>query len=112
VTAAQAIPESHYEAMQKLKKWGFPVNAEIQQVQDAQGCIAYYREMAEKRDSLPYDIDGVVYKVDLREQQQTLGFVSRSPRWAIAQKFPAQEEITRLLGIDIQVGRSGALSVV
>ncbi len=112
VTAAQAIPESHYEAMQKLKKWGFPVNAEIQQVQDAQGCIAYYREMAEKRDSLPYDIDGVVYKVDLREQQQTLGFVSRSPRWAIAQKFPAQEEITRLLGIDIQVGRSGALTPV
>jgi DNA ligase (NAD+) len=110
--AATGIPDSHYEAMQLLKEWGFPVNPEIRQVQDADGCVAYYRAMAEKRASLPYDIDGVVYKVDLKEQQETLGFVSRAPRWAIAQKFPAQEEITRLLDIDIQVGRTGALTPV
>jgi len=112
VVASEGIPGSHFEAMQKLKEWGFPVNPEIQRVDDAQGCIAYYRAMAEKRESLPYDIDGIVYKVDLVEQQETLGFVSRAPRWAIARKFPAQEEITRLLGIDIQVGRTGALTPV
>jgi DNA ligase (NAD+) len=110
--AATGIPDSHYEAMQHLKEWGFPVNPEIRQVQDADGCVAYYRAMAEKRAGLPYDIDGVVYKVDMKEQQETLGFVSRAPRWAIAQKFPAQEEITRLLDIDIQVGRTGALTPV
>ncbi len=110
--ADTGIPGSHYEAMQKLKEWGFPVNPEIQRVQDADGCVAYYRAMAEKRASLPYDIDGVVYKVDLKEEQEILGFVSRAPRWAIAQKFPAQEEITRLLDIDIQVGRTGALTPV
>jgi len=110
--ADTGIPDSHYEAMQKLKEWGFPVNPEIQRVQDADGCVAYYRAMAEKRASLPYDIDGVVYKVDLKEEQEILGFVSRAPRWAIARKFPAQEEITRLLDIDIQVGRTGALTPV
>jgi DNA ligase (NAD+) len=112
VVGAEGIPDSHYQAMQKLKDWGFPVNPEIRRVEDADGCIAYYRDMAEKRASLPYDIDGVVYKVDQKEQQETLGFVSRAPRWAIAQKFPAQEEITRLLDIDIQVGRTGALTPV
>jgi len=112
VVANDGIPDSHYQAMHKLKEWGFPVNAEIQRVKDADGCIAYYRAMAEKRANLPYDIDGVVYKVDQREQQETLGFVSRAPRWAIARKFPAQEEITRLLDIDIQVGRTGALTPV
>ena len=110
--AAGGLPESHFEAMQKLKEWGFPVNPEIRRVKDADGCIAYFRTMAEKRASLPYDIDGVVYKVDLKEEQEILGFVSRAPRWAIAQKFPAQEEITRLLDIDIQVGRTGALTPV
>jgi DNA ligase (NAD+) len=106
------LPDSHYEQLQLLKRWGFPVNPEVRRVRDADGCLAYYREIGEKRAGLPYDIDGVVYKVEKREQQQTLGFVSRAPRWAIAQKFPAQEEITRLLGIDIQVGRTGALTPV
>ncbi len=98
--------------LQLLKAWGFPVNHEVRRVRDADGCLAYYREMAGKRAGLPYDIDGVVFKVDRREQQETLGFVSRAPRWAIAQKFPAQEEITRLLGIDVQVGRTGTLTPV
>jgi DNA ligase (NAD+) len=112
VVAAEGLPERHYDALQLLKSWGLPVNPEIHRVRDAQGCIAYYREMAEKRERLPYDIDGVVFKLDDRDQQLTLGFVSRAPRWAIAQKFPAQEEITRLLDIDVQVGRTGAITPV
>ena len=112
MVAAKGLPENHYEALQLLKSWGFPVNPEIRRVRDADGCIAYYEELALKREQLPYDIDGVVFKVDQREQQLTLGFVSRAPRWAIAQKFPAQEEITRLLDIDVQVGRTGAITPV
>jgi DNA ligase (NAD+) len=111
--AAKGVePESHFEALQLLKSWGLPVNPEVRRVRDASGCLAYYRDLGEKRASLPYEIDGVVFKVERREQQETLGFVSRAPRWAIAQKFPAQEEITRLLGIDVQVGRTGALTPV
>jgi DNA ligase (NAD+) len=110
--AAGGLPDSHYEVLQVLRAWGFPVNPEVRQVVDAQGCIAYYVDLAAKRDTLPYDIDGVVFKVESRDQQETLGFVSRAPRWAIAQKFPAQEEVTRLLDIDIQVGRTGALTPV
>jgi len=112
MVAAEGLPESHYDALQLLKRWGFPVNPEIRRVRDADGCIAYYEGLAIKREQLPYDIDGVVFKVDEREQQLTLGFVSRAPRWAIAQKFPAQEEITRLLDIDVQVGRTGAITPV
>ena len=110
--AWDAAPGSQLEALELLKSWGFPVNPQIRRVRDADGCLAYYREMAAKRAQLPYDIDGVVFKVDRREQQETLGFVSRAPRWAIAHKFPAQEEITRLLGIDVQVGRTGTLTPV
>ncbi|MDH3925941.1 MAG: NAD-dependent DNA ligase LigA [Xanthomonadales bacterium] len=112
MVAAEGMPESHYEALQLLRHWGFPVNPEIRKVQDSGGCIAYYEEMSEKRVRLAYDIDGVVFKVDSREQQRTLGFVSRAPRWAIAQKFPAQEEMTRLLAIDVQVGRTGTITPV
>ena len=112
LVAAEGLPESHYEALQLLKSWGFPVNPEIRRVRDADGCVDYYEELAVKREQLPYDIDGVVFKVDERDQQLTLGFVSRAPRWAIAQKFPAQEEITRLLDIDVQVGRTGAITPV
>ena len=112
VVAAAGLPERHYDALKLLKSWGLPVNPEIQRVRDADGCIAYYREMAEKRERLPYDIDGVVFKLDDRDQQLTMGYVSRAPRWAIAQKFPAQEEITRLLDIDVQVGRTGAITPV
>jgi len=112
LVSEEARSDSHFEALQWLKGWGFPVNPEIRKVRDAEGCLDYYREMAGKRDTLPYDIDGVVFKVDRREQQETLGFVSRAPRWAIAQKFPAQEELTRLLDIDVQVGRTGTLTPV
>jgi DNA ligase (NAD+) len=112
LAATEGVPDSHFDALGLLREWGFPVNGEVRRVRDAQGCLDYYRDIGEKRASLPYEIDGVVFKVDLREQQETLGFVSRAPRWAIAQKFPAQEEITRLLGIDVQVGRTGALTPV
>ena len=112
LVASEGLPESHFDALQLLRAWGFPVNPEIRRVQDAAGCLAYYGEMAEKRPDLPYDIDGVVFKVDDRQEQLTLGFVSRAPRWAIAQKFPAQEEITRLLEIDVQVGRTGTITPV
>jgi DNA ligase (NAD+) len=112
LVAADGLPESHFDALQLLRSWGFPVNPEIRRVRDAEGCIGYYREMAGKRSDLPYDIDGVVFKVDDRQEQLTLGFVSRAPRWAIAQKFPAQEEITRLLDIDVQVGRTGTITPV
>jgi len=110
--ANNGLPESQYDLLQKLRQWGFPVNPEIRRVRDDAGCIDYYREMARKRPQLAYDIDGVVFKVENKSDQETLGFVSRAPRWAIAQKFPAQEEITRLVGIDVQVGRTGALTPV
>jgi DNA ligase (NAD+) len=106
------LPGSQFEVLLCLKRWGFPVNAEIRQVKDDQGCIDFYQNLATKRADLPYDIDGVVFKVEDKTQQETLGFVSRAPRWAIAQKFPAQEELTRLVGIDLQVGRTGALTPV
>jgi DNA ligase (NAD+) len=109
---AEGIPDSHFATLQLLRSWGFPVNPEVRRVEDANGCTDYYRDLAVMRDTLPYDIDGVVFKVESRDQQETLGFVSRAPRWAIAQKFPAQEEVTRLLDIDIQVGRTGAMTPV
>jgi DNA ligase (NAD+) len=112
VVDGDRLAASHYQALQLLRSWGFPVNPEIERVRDAAGCLAYYEAMGRKRNSLAYDIDGVVFKVDDFEQQRTLGFVSRAPRWAIAQKFPAQEEITRLLDIDVQVGRTGAITPV
>jgi DNA ligase (NAD+) len=110
--ADQDRAQGQFEMLQQLKAWGFPVNAEISRVEDAEGCIAYYNRIGERRAGLAYDIDGVVFKVDRFSEQNMLGFVSRAPRWAIAQKFPAQEEITRLLTIDVQVGRTGALTPV
>lgn len=100
------------ESIRRLSGWGLRISPEMRTVEGAAGCLAYYREIGERRSALDYDIDGVVFKVDNLVQQQQLGFVSRAPRWAIAQKFPAQEEMTRLLAIDIQVGRTGALTPV
>lgn len=99
-------------SIRRLADWGLRVSPEMRTVEGAAGCLDYYREISERRASLDYEIDGVVFKVDSLEQQERLGFVSRAPRWAIAQKFPAQEEMTRLLAIDIQVGRTGALTPV
>ncbi len=110
--ADTGLATNQYDLLLQLREWGFPINPEVQRVQDDTGCDGYYEHMAEKRASLAYDIDGVVFKVNQKRDQETLGFVSRAPRWAIARKFPAQEEMTRLLSIDIQVGRTGALTPV
>lgn len=106
------IGNSHYGIIQTLKTWGLPVSPEVKRVKGAKGCLDFYQQLGDKRASLPYEIDGVVYKVDDLEQQQDMGFVARAPRWAIAHKFPAVEEMTLLKGIDIQVGRTGALTPV
>jgi DNA ligase (NAD+) len=106
------LPAKHNDMLKRLRDWGVRVSPEARVVSGAQGCLDYYRDIGERRADLPYEIDGVVYKVDSRDQQQTLGFVSRAPRWAIAHKFPAQEELTRVLDIEFQVGRTGALTPV
>lgn len=103
---------SHVESLRQLQDWGLPVCPDIQSVKGVSGCIEYYTHILNARDALPYDIDGVVYKVDELALQQQLGFVSRAPRWAIAHKFPAQEEITVIEAVDFQVGRTGALTPV
>jgi DNA ligase (NAD+) len=105
-------PATHKEILDQLEAWGFPVNAERRIVQGAQGLVEFHRSIAAKRDSLPFDIDGVVYKVNSLALQQELGFVSREPRWACAHKFPAEEQITVVRDIDIQVGRTGKLTPV
>lgn len=105
-------PTSHTEMLEQLRDWGIPVCPEARCVQSIQRCLDYYRDIGEKRDDLPYEIDGVVYKVDNFRFREELGFVSKAPRWAVAHKFPAQEELTTLNNIDIQVGRTGALTPV
>lgn len=107
-----ALPESHFEQLAYLRAIGFRVSHEICLAQGLSGCMDYYREMLSKRDSLPFEIDGVVYKLDNVRLQQELGYVSRAPRFACAHKFPALEEMTRLLAVDFQVGRTGALTPV
>jgi len=106
------LPETQFDALVRLRDWGFPVNPEIKRVQGLGGCLDYHVRMEALRPELGYDIDGVVYKVDRFDQQGILGFISKAPRWALAHKFPAEEEITRLLDIDVQVGRTGALTPV
>jgi len=106
------LAQTHSEAIRRLAEWGLPISPELKTVVGVDGCLEFYNAIGERRDGLDYDIDGVVFKVDRLDQQQALGFVSRAPRWAIAWKFPAQEEMTRLLAIDIQVGRTGALTPV
>lgn len=104
--------KSHYQMLMQLRAWGFRVSELIKQETNAQGCLDYYRDMVQKRESLPFEIDGVVYKVDDLALQQELGFVTRAPRFAIAHKFPAQEQSTVLLNVEFQVGRTGALTPV
>lgn len=107
-----APPKRHSEVLDALEAWGIPVSAEREVAKGAEGLVAYYRKIAGKRDRLPFDIDGVVYKVNRLSLQDELGFVSREPRWAVAHKFPAQEQITQVMGIDVQVGRTGAITPV
>ncbi|MGO4564130.1 NAD-dependent DNA ligase LigA [Rhizobium sp. 2YAF20] len=104
--------DTQYEMVQAFKAWGFPVNPLMKRLDSVADILAHYDEIGLKRPDLDYDIDGVVYKVDSLELQARLGFRSRSPRWATAHKFPAEQAFTRLLGIDIQVGRTGALTPV
>ena len=103
---------THYAMLQTLKSWGFPVAAQVDTARGAPELIAYHQRMGRERDQLPYDIDGVVYKVNSLALQQRLGFVTREPRWAVAHKYPAQEQVTQMLGIDVQVGRTGKLTPV
>ncbi len=104
--------DTHFGLLQTLKLWGFPVAAQVDRAQGAIELIAYHQKIGALRDQLPFDIDGVVYKVDSLALQRQLGFVSREPRWAVAHKYPAQEQITTVTGIDVQVGRTGKLTPV
>ena len=108
----KGLPSTHFQILQQLREWGFLVNSHIELVDNIDGCLAYYQRLSKLRDRLDYDIDGIVYKVNDLSLQQELGFISRSPRWAIARKFPAQEESTRLLDVEFQVGRTGAVTPV
>jgi DNA ligase (NAD+) len=103
---------THYAMLQTLKSWGFPVAAQVGIAQGAPELIAYHQRIGAERDQLPFDIDGVVYKVNSLALQQRLGFVTREPRWAVAHKYPAQEQLTTVLAIDVQVGRTGKLTPV
>ena len=107
-----ALPDRHSEILHQLKDWGVRVSPVSQLVRGVEGCQQYYDYISEQRDALPYEIDGIVLKVDRIDLQKALGFVSRAPRWAIAFKFPAQEVTTTLRGVDFQVGRTGALTPV
>ncbi|MGD9000578.1 MAG: NAD-dependent DNA ligase LigA [Granulosicoccaceae bacterium] len=112
VVEGASLPNTHAGVMAQLKDWGLRVSDEPAVVKGTDQCLAYYNDILQRRDKLPYEIDGVVFKVNRRDQQDELGFVSRAPRWAIAWKFPAQEEMTVLEAIDVQVGRTGALTPV
>ncbi|MDD5335790.1 MAG: NAD-dependent DNA ligase LigA [Rhodoferax sp.] len=104
--------ETHFKLLQTLKSWGFPVSSLVSLAQGAAELTSYYESIGRQRDSLPFDIDGVVYKVNSLQLQKQLGFVTREPRWAVAHKFPAQEQLTTVLGIEVQVGRTGKLTPV
>jgi len=108
----QPMPATHAEVLDRLRGWGFPVAAERAVVRGAAGLLRYYDEIGSRRAALPYDIDGVVYKVNRIADQERLGYVSRAPRFAIAHKYPAQEELTEVLDIEVQVGRTGAITPV
>ncbi|HEX5755847.1 MAG TPA: NAD-dependent DNA ligase LigA [Arenimonas sp.] len=105
-------PPRHSQVLQALRGFGFPVSPEVDTASGLDGLLCYFDRIGRKRESLDYDIDGVVYKLDRFDQQRELGFVSRAPRWAIAHKFPAQEQLTTVEAIDIQIGRTGAATPV
>ncbi|KEQ17335.1 NAD-dependent DNA ligase LigA [Endozoicomonas numazuensis] len=106
------LPEKHADILKRFKTWGLRINPELRVVNGAAACAEYFTRMSQKRESLPYEIDGIVYKVNSLTLQNQLGFVARAPRWAIAHKFPAQEEMTLLKDVEFQVGRTGAITPV
>jgi DNA ligase (NAD+) len=106
------LPGHHGEMLKRLRHWGFKICPQSRLVESIDGCLDYYRDMGAARKTLPYQIDGVVYKVDDIELQRRLGFISRAPRWALAHKFPAEEALTTVREIAFQVGRTGALTPV
>ncbi len=106
------LSDSQFERLHQFHQWGFRINPEMTRVSSEAEMMAFYDQLAEKRDGLPYEIDGIVYKVDSIALQEVLGFVSRAPRWAVARKFPAQEATTVLEKIDFQIGRTGAVTPV
>ena len=108
----EQLPETHSEVMSRFSTWGIPINPELHTVQGVDECFAYYTDLLTRRPALPYEIDGVVYKLNSLRDRETLGFVARAPRWAIAHKFPAEEATTRVAAIEVQVGRTGALTPV
>ncbi len=106
------LPATHSAQLALLTQWGFPVSSQSEVVRGVAGLLNYYRRIGVQRDTLPFDIDGVVYKLDDLAGQREMGFVSRAPRWALAHKFPAQEQTTRVEAIEIQIGRTGAATPV
>ncbi|MDY6941926.1 MAG: NAD-dependent DNA ligase LigA [Pseudomonadota bacterium] len=106
------LPATQWDILEQLKAWGLPVSPLVRRCDGVEGCLDYYQKMGEQRPRLPYEIDGVVYKVDRVDWQNILGYVARAPRWAVAHKFPAQEALTKVLAIEFQVGRTGALTPV
>ncbi|MAO14881.1 NAD-dependent DNA ligase LigA [Marinobacter sp.] len=112
VTDESLLPETHWESLQRVRGWGFRINPEMRKAKGVEACLEAYQELMAKRDTLPYEIDGIVFKVNRLDLQQQLGFVSRAPRWAIAHKFPAQEELTVIEDVEFQVGRTGAVTPV
>ncbi|MFC0572278.1 NAD-dependent DNA ligase LigA [Paraburkholderia solisilvae] len=112
VLEGEPMPDTHSGLLDWYHEMGLPVNSQRAVVQGADGLLGFFGKVGGKRDALPYDIDGVVYKVNRRDQQEALGFVSRAPRFALAHKFPAQEALTTLVAIDVQVGRTGAITPV
>ena len=110
--SASHVFETHQDILLHLKTWGFPVSPETKTVKGVSACQQFYDQLLEKRDELPYEIDGVVYKVNAIALQAQLGFVSRAPRWAMAHKFPAEEQLTTIKAIEYQVGRTGAVTPV
>ena len=111
-TSTEGLAAEHSSTLQRLRQWGISISPELHVVNSVQGCLDYYADIGQRRAQLPYDIDGVVFKVDALEQQSELGFRAREPRWAIAYKYAAQEEITQLLDVEFQVGRTGAVTPV
>ncbi len=108
----ERLENSHFNRLKQIQSWGLPICDEIELRHGDKACLEYFKEIGAKRDQLPYEIDGIVYKVDSISAQEHLGFVAKAPRWAIAHKFPAQEEMTRLKDVDFQVGRTGAITPV